>query len=241
MPTNMLITNEYILHELVQHLDQTSLRELRRTCSQVEHILSTNSLFVKKVFRTAIVGRLEINHGYVSYDTKYLRQFIFLHERDAQERYTFAKILISTSQRTKHCWQHTQGHADNQSAVKALSEIQEVITDNCEKFKQIHTLDKQFQKLDAGIRTVNMHDHLLDIYLSISDAEEDLKQIIKEKEQHKLNTNRKPHDEDNEVERNLRSYHLRHLTMYSVHILVYLLIHLERIQKKHLAKLKVRN
>ena len=138
----------------------------------------------------------------------------------------------------KYKWQHCQGHADNQSAVTALREIQEIITDNCEKFKQIHTLDKQFQKLDVGIRMVNMHNHLLDIYLSISEAEEDLKQIIKEKEYYKLNTNRKPQDEDKEAERNLRSYHLRHLTMYSVRLLGNLLINLDRIQNEHLKKLK---
>ena len=78
-----------------KYLDAQNLRYIRGTSKIFEYILSTNTAFIKKAFRHTICKNLEIHHGFVAVNTRYLRQLICNHKDDALEKYIFATKIIS--------------------------------------------------------------------------------------------------------------------------------------------------
>ena len=230
--------NEYIIHELIRHLEGESLRSLRQTCTKIEHILSTNSSFVKKAFHRTIYWSLELRHGYVTYGTCYLRQFIVEREKSAVEKYQFARKLILTSIQMKYAWKYNQGHVTNQSAIKMLQESQTSIKESCKKFAQIMRLEKHYGQLDVGTRLVNMRKHMLGIRGAIMGAEDDLTQIIKDKGEYDSFKRPKSWGLIRETDPEVRSYRLRHTAVYSAYILSFLLEELGKIQDSYIINSK---
>ena len=234
----LAVKNEYIIHELIKFLEPQSLRNLRQTSRTMEYILSTNSKFVKEAFYPIIFDHLEFHHEYVSYDTKYLRQFIFERKSDAVEKYHFATKLINISERTKDEWKYHQSHVSNQSAATMLRKVQNKMKDNCERFTQIAKVDEHFGELDRGTWIVNMRKHLLAISLEIADAEDDLYQIINVKEHLRPFDGPRSWGLKREPDPDIQSYLLRHLAIYSANILFFLLEEIRKIQNTHKESLK---
>ena len=143
---DLATTNEYIIHELVKHLDSDTLLNLKTTCKALERILISNSSVVQKAFCSTLQKKLGRPHGYVPYDTKQLRKFIFKCKTDAQEKLLFARKMIEMSQQASMEWEQDQGHMTKSLALQTFLDMKDQIRQNWGTFNQIYRFDRQFEK-----------------------------------------------------------------------------------------------
>ena len=171
--------NEYIIHELIKFLTPRCLRNLRGTCKKIEDILSSNSVFVDKALGCVITRKLGTRKPY---ETLYLRQFIYSRKTEAREKYRFAKNMIRIWEQVCYEWHYYQGYVDEESEAYTFKEVKTKIDEIREKFNRIQEFDKHFENLNLKDKSVNMYNHLSDIYLTITYAEEDATRIANKRE-----------------------------------------------------------
>ena len=230
--------NEYIIHELIQFLSPGALRSLRGTCKKIEETLSSNSVFVEKAFECVITRKLGTRKPY---ETQYLRRFIYDRKTEARDKYRFVKNMIRIWEQVRYEEIYYQGYVDEQSAAYTFKDIKTKIEDIREKFNQIQGFDKHFENLILGDKSVNMYNHLSDIYLVIVYAEEDSTRIANKREYLRYVSRPKSRVterklENRAIERIKRRLDLKYMAIFSVNVLQFLLSEIRRIQNSHMTK-----
>ena len=242
---DLATTNEYIIHELVKHLNSDTLLSLRGTCKTIEQILNSNSAFIEKAFRSALLKKLGTSHGYVPYDTKQLRQFIFKCKTDAQEKLQFARKMIHVSEQTSMEWEQYQGQMTKIAALQTFVDMKDQIRKNWGTLNETYRNgDKEFEKLQLTDNEVNMHTDLTKIFLHFKYAEEDLAKIIREREYRKYVTRpkswrKKRNNQNRASEQKRRITNFKYLAFHSARILQLLLKELMEIQNSYLSELMI--
>ena len=172
--------NQYILHELVQHLDGMSLRNLRGTCKGIETILSSNTKFVTKAMHKALRGNQGTMPRHIPfiYGTKHLRHFIFQKLHSSEERYQFTKTIIRQFLLTRQLWEE---HSSRNLITKRAAENVFYVTKHwvektMSNFNVINRYDKEYSIMPMKKKLINMDTSLHDLHLIASHAEDDLKE-----------------------------------------------------------------